>query len=115
MLYKVLGAEIISVEEDENGHINLKDLMKILGERDVNSIMLEGGSSLNWSALEAEVVNKMQVYVSGKIFGGAAAKSPITGIGIDEPDDAFTLKLTETKMFGNDILIESEVEYSQNK
>ncbi len=45
------GIEILYVAE-KNGHIDLNDLMQKLGERGIDSILLEGGGILNWSALE---------------------------------------------------------------
>ena len=45
-----------------------------------------------------------------KIFGGMG-KSPVTGILIDEPDEAIELNVTDISRIGDDLLIESEVKY----
>ena len=85
--------------------------MKILGERKIDSILLEGGSTLNWSALNSGIVNKVQAYIAPKIFGGKSAPSPVGGIGTDIPDNAFMLEEPKISRFGDDIMIESRVKY----
>lgn len=103
------GCEILSVPKKE-GHIDLGELMKKLGERKVDSVLLDGGATLNYSALKAGIVNKVQTYLAPKIFGGTTAKSPVGGTGIELPEQAFLLKKGRITEIGDDILIEWEVE-----
>lgn len=103
------GCEVLTVPE-KNGHTDLQELMRILGEdMTIDSILLEGGAELNWSALEAGIVSRIQTYIAPKIFGGASAKSPVSGIGAAHPSDAFILETTGISRIGDDILIESRV------
>ncbi len=94
---------------EKNGHIDLNELMQKLSDLEIDSILLEGGGELNWSMLNAGLVNKVQAYVAPKIFGGADAKSPVSGIGVPAPSDAFMLSDAKVKHIGDDILIESRV------
>ena len=48
--------------------------MRQLGADGIESVLLEGGAMLNWSALEAGIVNEVYAYVAPKLFGGADAK-----------------------------------------
>ncbi len=105
------GCKVIEVP-DSTDHVNLRELMKILGEMKIDSILLEGGGTLNWSALEAGIVTKVQAYIAPKLFGGTDAKSPIGGEGVDIPANAFMLKNPVIRQIGEDYLIESEVDYS---
>ena len=109
-IYRKYGCEFIFTKKKGN-HIDLMDLMKYLGNMQIDSILLEGGSALNWSALEQQIVDEVQVYIAPKIFGGIA-KSPVSGQGISIPNDAFMLKPYDFSRVGNDYLIESEVIYS---
>jgi len=84
--------------------------MEKLGSRQIDSILLEGGGSLNWSAVESGIVQKVQTYIAPKIFGGNDAKTPVSGLGIDFPANAFMLKNSVITRLGDDFLIESEVE-----
>ena len=42
---------------------------------------------MNWSALEQQIVDEVQIYIAPKIFGGSA-KSPVSGQGVAFPNDA---------------------------
>ncbi len=101
------GCQVI-VQENTN-KIKLKELIKTLGEMNIDSIIIEGGASLNWSAFEEGIVDDLQSYIAGKIFGGENAKSPISGLGVESPNKAFNLNLKSISQYDGDILIESEV------
>lgn len=102
------GIKIIYTSS-KNGHIDLIDLMKKLGEMNIDSILLEGGGTLNYSALEAGIVNKLQAYVAPKIFGGGSSKTPVEGIGVPIPSEAFMLSKPEISLIDDDILLEWRV------
>ena len=101
-----LGIEIIKTESD-NGRVNLKELMKILGEeKNIDSVYVEGGASLHASLIEERLVNKVLVYIAPKIFGGVKAKSPIGGEGIDDPNNAFKLIGGDITKIDDDLFLE---------
>lgn len=102
------GCEIL-VTPLEDGHIDLKYLMKKLGEMNIDSILLEGGGTLNFAALKSGIVNRVQAYIAPKIFGGIRAKTPVEGAGILEVADCVKLSEPTLTMLDGDILIESEV------
>ena len=110
-LYEKKGCHVLLVEE-RNGHVDLEQLMYLLGEKQIDSILLEGGGTLNWAALSSGIVQKVQAYIAPKLFGGQAAKTPIEGEGICYPTAAFRLKNSCVLPLGEDFLIESEVEQS---
>ena len=63
--------------------------MKILGDYGVDSILLEGGGTLNEAALEAGIV-KTYVYIAPKIIGGKrSCYTPVEGKGIEHMNNAF--------------------------
>lgn len=106
--YKEKGCKMI-VTDRHNGHVNLNQLMEKLGEEQIDSILLEGGGTLNWAALESGIVKKAQAYIAPKLLGGQTAKTPVEGIGVTSPDRAFHLINSTVIPLGNDFLIESEV------
>lgn len=106
--YEELGCQVLYVPE-KNGHIDLNRLMELLGAAKIDSILLEGGGSLNWSALENGIVQKVQTYIAPKLFGGEEAKTPVEGKGFPDPASAVLLKKSEMIRLGDDFLIESEV------
>ena len=92
------------------GRVDLNALMDRLGARGIDSVLLEGGGELNWAALHSGIVQKVQAYIAPKLFGGAAAKSPIAGLGVETPAQAVRLVRTTVTQIGEDFLLESEVE-----
>ena len=107
--YERHGCQILQVPK-KGEHLDLTALFKKLGSIGINSILLEGGGTLNFSALSEHLVDEVYVYMAPKIFGGSA-KSPVEGIGIDNPGDAIKLNTRKVTGIGPDILIQSEVEY----
>lgn len=93
------------------GRVNLSALMQRLGQAEIDSVLLEGGAELNWSMLEAGLVQKVQVYLAPKLLGGLTARSPIGGQGVPEPGRGWRLENSVIHPIGEDFLIESEVAY----
>lgn len=108
--YLSKGCEILTIRLTEN-HIDLNQLMQELGEIGIDSILLEGGSTLNFSALQSRIINKVQVYIAPKLFGGYQSKSPVGGMGIQEISNCIYLKNQTVTWFDEDILMEGEVDY----
>lgn len=108
MEYINKGCEVVAVSE-KDGHINLKALMKKLGEMKIDSVLLEGGGTLNWSAISQGIVNRVQAYIAPKIIGGEAAPSPVRGAGYELMNQAVKLSHSSIEKLGEDYLIESEV------
>lgn len=100
---KEAGIQIIGTEGAHG--VNLVELMKKLGGQNIDSILLESGGTLNASALEDGIVNKVYAYIAGKLIGGMDARSPVEGMGIDRMADAITLQNVEIEKLGDDFCI----------
>ena len=98
------GVVLISVPVVEN-HIDLKVLMNQLGERQIDSILLEGGGMINYSAFEADIVNEVDVFVAPKILGGETARTPVEGKGFENPDLAKKFSVYSTEIIDGDVYI----------
>ena len=62
----------------KDGQVDLWDLMRQLGEQEIDSVILEGGGTLNWSALQAGLVQKVQAYVRLSCLAGQQP-TPVEG------------------------------------
>lgn len=85
--------------------VNLKELMSVLGSQKIDSILLEGGGTLNGSALEDGIVNKVYAYIAGKLVGGMDARSPVEGMGVEKMRDAVQLRDMQFTRLGEDFCI----------
>ena len=99
-----LGVETLYCP-DERNQIDLKKLMIYLGNEGIDSIILEGGGTLNESAVRAGIVKEVQAFIAPKLFGGVNSKTPIEGIGVNLPLEAVKLKYTGICQIGEDIKI----------
>lgn len=95
----------------KNGRVDLEDLMERLGAMQLSGVLLEGGGELHWAALEAGIVQKVQVYIAPKLIGGAAARPPVGGEGFPYMRDALPVTDSRLTMLGGDLLWEG---YLQN-
>lgn len=84
--------------------VDIHRLMKQLGTMHIDSILLEGGGTLNESCLRAGIVSEIKAFTAPKIFGGQA-KSPVEGTGVEFPNQAIVLRVDSIETVGQDILI----------
>jgi len=103
------GIEVLFCAEDRAGRVDLNDLMRQLGKRNLQHVLLEAGATVNAAALQSGIVNRMALFVAPKLFGGSDGTPLFAGPGVLSPDAAFTLTDLRTRMFGGDILIEGEI------
>jgi len=102
------GVEVIKCPEKE-GKVNLSYLIKVLGKQNIDSILLEGGSQLNFSALREGIIDKVYSFISPKMIGGDKAITPVGGDGFEKIEDAITLNIDQISRFDEDILIEAYI------
>lgn len=105
---RIPGVTTADITEEQKEVISLPVLMKELGARKIDGILLEGGGQLNESALQAGIVDRIYCYIAPKIFGGAQAKTPVEGQGLTRVADAWQFKRIGMQEFGQDILLEYE-------
>ena len=99
-------AEVIAVPDAHN-KVCFKSLMEILGKREITSVLIEGGSQINASALAAGIVDKVMCFIAPKLIGGQHAPGPIGGVGIQSLTEAVNLqRMRVTPIPEHDILIE---------
>ena len=105
---RIPGVTTADITEEQKEVISLPVLMKELGARKIDGILLEGGGQLNESALQAGIVDRIYCYIAPKIFGGAQAKTPVAGQGLTRAADAWQFNRIGMQEFGQDILLEYE-------
>lgn len=93
------------------GRIALPALMEELGQREVTSILVEGGPSLNGAALASRIVNKVICFIAPKMFGGDAAPGPVGGTGVADISSAWRLTRIRVGRAGEDIVITGYIEH----
>ncbi len=103
-LLRDAGVEVVGVPADSAGHISIPHVLQEIGQRKIDSVLVEGGGEINYAFLENNCVQCIYAFIAPKLFGGQA-KSPVAGSGVELPDQAFTFTLTDTQHFDGDILL----------
>ena len=101
-----LGAQvIICPAKDEK--VDLNFVMASLGTMGIDSVLIEGGSTLAYSAVKDKLVDKVVAFIAPKILGGASAPTPVGGDGIAMMDECINLERIHFKKVGGDLMVES--------
>lgn len=96
------GAKVIVCGKDK---VDAKKLIKILGEREITSILVEGGGEVHYSFIEKKLFDRVYAFVTPKILGGKNSRLAVAGAGFDSLSDAALLTNIEVSRLGEDILI----------
>lgn len=91
----------------KNDKVDLAFVMKSLGAMGIDSVMIEGGSTIAFSALQERLVDKVVSFIAPKILGGVNAPTAVGGAGISSMDDAIDLINIRTRKIGQDLMLES--------
>ena len=103
------GAEV-AVYEPESDRVPLRALMEDLGKRDVQGVLLEGGPTLAWTAVEEGLVDKVVVYLAPRLVGGADAPTVLGGRGFAPIASAPRLRIHAFDRVGEDLKVEAYVQ-----
>lgn len=100
------GIKIIYFDEK----LDLNWLIEKLGEMEITSVLIEGGSSLNSHALEDRIVDKVIFFIAPKIIGGRESFSAVGGKTFKKLEEAYRITNTKIRRLGEDFLIEGYVQ-----
>ena len=99
----------VLIIKDNKGRVDLKRLVKELAKLDITSVMIEGGSSINASALSSGIVDKVIFFCAPKIIGGLDAIPSVGGISPSSLSKILRLKDLHVEKVGDDFLFEGYI------
>lgn len=102
------GVEMLLCKEKE-GLVDVRNLLELLGQSGIDSILLEGGGSLNYTFLAEGLADELYAFIAPKIVGGMNAKTPVEGAGMEKMADAINLELENVLNVGHDVLLKLKV------
>ena len=103
------GADVLIVETDGDGRVSIDAVLADLGKRDIQSVLLEGGSTLADTAIRAGVVGKVILFFAPKLLGGVDAPSILGGRGFPSLAEAAQLAIVDVERIGPDVKVEAYV------
>ena len=94
---------------DQGGRVDVCAAMAALGQLGVTSVLAECGGTLAASLIAAGAVDKLACFIAPKVAGGAAAPTPVEGLGVDRMDQAIQLRDPCWSVLGQDALLTAYV------
>ena len=98
------GVETLACKDD-NGRIDLSDMLERLGALGIDSLLVEGGQELSGSFVDQGLVDEYYFFIAPKILGGRDALSPVGGNGFTKMADARGVNIDSIRHFGPDFLL----------
>jgi diaminohydroxyphosphoribosylaminopyrimidine deaminase / 5-amino-6-(5-phosphoribosylamino)uracil reductase len=100
------GAEVLAFDEPS---VPLAALVEALGKRGVQSVLIEGGPTLGWAAVEAGIVDRFVLYLAPKLIGGRDAPGVFGGGGVDAIANAVPIDIVRVERIGVDLKVVADV------
>lgn len=105
--WREAGADVQVLGEER---VSLGRLMAHLGrDRGIQAVLVEGGPTLAWSAVEEGIVDRLVLYLAAKLIGGNQAPGVLGGTGIRTIDEALSVRIDEMEMLGGDVRLVGDV------
>ncbi|MDD2554807.1 MAG: bifunctional diaminohydroxyphosphoribosylaminopyrimidine deaminase/5-amino-6-(5-phosphoribosylamino)uracil reductase RibD [Syntrophaceticus sp.] len=101
---EAMGVEIWDLPAVQK-RVDLVTLMQKLGKREITSLLLEGGPTVNTSALEAGLIDKFVFFQAPLIIGGRDSPGVFGGEGCERLSDCLRLNCTSVQKVGDDLMI----------
>ncbi|MFW5982266.1 MAG: bifunctional diaminohydroxyphosphoribosylaminopyrimidine deaminase/5-amino-6-(5-phosphoribosylamino)uracil reductase RibD, partial [Halanaerobiaceae bacterium] len=97
--------EVLHMDLGKDSRIPLDNLLKILHDKGISSLLVEGGGKVNYSFLKKGLVDEIYTFIAPKILGGNDGISSFSGQGPVKMDEAKLLKDVEYEEIDNNILM----------
>lgn len=102
-----LGVEIMTVRQDKDGHVDLRKLFTLLAQRNISSVLVEGGSQIITSALKQDLARRMVVVIAPKIIGKGI--EAVGDLNIRKLELAKKITVQKVLRRGDDIIIDGRL------
>jgi diaminohydroxyphosphoribosylaminopyrimidine deaminase/5-amino-6-(5-phosphoribosylamino)uracil reductase len=104
--WKDRGADVVELGEKT---VALRSLLRELGAAGIQNVLIEGGPTLAWSAVDEGVVDRVVLYLAPKLIGGTDAPGVLGGPGIATITDAMPLEIRSIERLGEDLKVVADV------
>ncbi len=102
------------IEAGSGSKVDLAISMECLGEREIGSVLLEGGGTLNGAMLEAQLIDKCYLFIAPKLIGGqVVGRGSFEWAGRDRMEDSVSLSRMRVEQFGDDFCLIGYPQYER--
>jgi diaminohydroxyphosphoribosylaminopyrimidine deaminase/5-amino-6-(5-phosphoribosylamino)uracil reductase len=105
---RACGCETLNLPGTD-GRVDLDALLAEIGRRRWTNVLVEGGSGVLGSFLDAGAVNEIHVFIAPRLFGGSLALSPVAGRGVAHVTDALRLAECRIEQIDGDVYVHGRI------
>ena len=109
------GVRLIELPLDERGYFNPKAVSKILAGLDLISVLLEGGSQINYSFQKSGLIDKYYFFLAPRLMAGSDGVPVFQGPAPGKISRIQNLKIEEQRLMGEDLLLVAYPEKEEEK
>jgi len=103
------GAEVV-VLPAKRGRVDAVELLRLLGQRPILSLLVEGGGEILGTFFDLKLVDKVQAILAPLVIGGRRAPTAVAGRGARRMADALRLREVTLERLGDDLLVTGYVD-----
>lgn len=92
-----------------SGRVDLGELLPMLEEKGIRTLLVEGGSEVIWSFLRRRLADEIYIFIGSMVIGGDSAPTPAGGGGAVSIDEAVALRFKKAEVVGDGVLLKYEV------
>ena len=101
------GVEVLEICEDPAGRVDLRQLLTVLGKRQISSVLVEGGAAVATAFLKENLVDRLLIILAPKIVGGGL--NAVGDLGIRRMDDALGFSFQRITRWGADLILDARI------
>lgn len=107
IMFQHMGVEILEIDADKQGHVDLNKLLSILAGKDIASLLVEGGSAIITAFLKEKLTDRVVIIIAPKIIG--SGRDAIGDLAVRTMDDAMIIARKKLLRKGNDLIFIGEI------
>jgi diaminohydroxyphosphoribosylaminopyrimidine deaminase/5-amino-6-(5-phosphoribosylamino)uracil reductase len=110
--FQGLGIEMLQIDENDRGQVDLAKLLRELGKRNIASLLVEGGSEIITSFIKDALADRVIVIMAPKIIG--TGKYAVGDLSVTRMNEAFVITEQKITKKGDDLILEGKITRREN-
>jgi diaminohydroxyphosphoribosylaminopyrimidine deaminase/5-amino-6-(5-phosphoribosylamino)uracil reductase len=104
-VFERMGAKIMAINE-ENGHISIKEALKLLAaDIGIQRLLVEGGGAIHSSFIAGGFADRAALFIAPRFFGKGIGLTNNLFVNSMEETENYSLRIINTQTLGNDLLV----------
>lgn len=99
------GVTIVRLPAAQDERVSLPDLMQLLAEKQIISVLCEGGGELNAALVQSKQAHRILVFIAPRLAGGKDAPTLMEGLGVERMLQSSPVSALSVSRFGEDVVL----------